>query len=80
MMKLKQWLLNSKKAIIGALSPLLTVWALQLVQHYELPLPGELVAGGVTVILMVVFGAAVYLAENVPPELQDAIIDAVKEE
>ena len=78
-MKLKQWLLNSKKAIIGGIGPLLTVWVFQIVQSYNIPLPAELVAGGVTITLMVVFGVAVYFAENIPPKLQDAIIDAVQD-
>lgn len=78
-MTLKQWLLNSKKAIIGGAGPLITVWVWQLVQAYNVPLPAELVAGAVTVLLMVVFGVAVYWAENIPPKLQDAIIDAVKD-
>ena len=78
-MTLKQWLINSKKAIIGGAGPLLTVWVWQLVQSYNIPLPAELVAGGVTFLLMVAFGAAVYFAENIPPKLQDAIIDAIEE-
>ena len=78
-MSLKQWLLNSKKAIIGGAGPLLTVWVMQFVQSYSLPISAELIAGGVTVLLMVIFGVAVYFAENIPPKLQDAIIDAVQD-
>ena len=78
-MKLKQWLLNSKKAIIGGAGPLLTVWVLQFAQSYRLPISAELIAGGVTVVLMIVFGVAVYFAENIPPKVQDAIIDAVQD-
>ena len=66
-MKLKQWLLNSKKAIIGGAGPLLTVWVMQFVQSYSLPISAELIAGGFTILLMVVFGVAVYFAENIPP-------------
>jgi len=76
-MTLKQRILNSKKAIIAFAAPLITVWIMQIIEPYNLGIPSALLAGGVTFALMLVFGAAVYFAENIPPELQDAIAEAM---
>lgn len=76
-MTLAQWINNSKKAIVAGAAPLVTVWIMQLAEQYGVDVPPALLSVGVTVLLMVAFGLMAYYAKNIPPGLQDAIMDAV---